>query len=79
MAYAGKDVSKGNTHPLLVGMQTCAATLEISVVVSQETMSMNVGTSCVALVVCGATGTEVISLSVWATGPENQTQILTTG
>ena len=30
---------KGNTHPLLVGMQTCAATVEISVVVSQETGS----------------------------------------
>ena len=29
--------SKGGTHPLLVGMQTCAATLEISVAVSQET------------------------------------------
>ena len=31
--------SKGNTHPLMVGMQTCAATLEISVLVSQETGS----------------------------------------
>ena len=29
--------SKGNTHPLLLGMQTCATTLEISVAVSQET------------------------------------------
>ena len=29
--------SEGNTHPLLVGMQTCAATVEISVAVSQET------------------------------------------
>ena len=28
--------SKGYTHPLLVGMQTCATTLKISVVVSQE-------------------------------------------
>ena len=27
---------EGNTHPLLVGMQTCAATVEISVAVSQE-------------------------------------------
>ena len=35
-AYAG-EVVKGNTHPLLVGMQTCASILEISVVVSQET------------------------------------------
>ena len=31
--------SKENTHPSLVGMQTCATTLEISVVVSQETGS----------------------------------------
>ena len=31
--------SEGNTYPLLVGMQTCAATVEISVVVSQETES----------------------------------------
>ena len=31
--------SEGNTHPLLVGMQTCADTVEISVVVSQETGS----------------------------------------
>ena len=31
--------SKGNTHPLLVGMQTLATTLEISVAVSQETGS----------------------------------------
>ena len=37
--YAGEDVEKGNTHPLLVGMQTCAATVEISVAVSQETGS----------------------------------------
>ena len=29
--------SKENTHPLLVGMQICAATLQISVAVSQET------------------------------------------
>ena len=28
--------SEGNTHPLLVGMQTCAANLEISVAVSQK-------------------------------------------
>ena len=28
--------SKGNNHPLLVGMQTCAITLEISVAVSQK-------------------------------------------
>ena len=28
--------SEGNTHALLVGMQTCATTLEISVAVSQE-------------------------------------------
>ena len=28
---------EGNTHPLLLGMQTCAATVEISVAVSQET------------------------------------------
>ena len=31
--------SKGNPHPLLVGMQTCADTVEISVAVSQETGS----------------------------------------
>ena len=31
--------SEGNTHPLLVGMQTCTATVEISVAVSQETGS----------------------------------------
>ena len=31
--------SEGNIHPLLVGMQTCAATVEISVAVSQETGS----------------------------------------
>ena len=31
--------SKGNTHPLLVKMQTCTTTLEINVVVSQETWS----------------------------------------
>ena len=31
--------SKGNTHPLLVGMQTFATTLEISVAASQETRS----------------------------------------
>ena len=31
--------NEGNTHPLLVGMQTYAATVEISVVVSQETGS----------------------------------------
>ena len=31
--------SKGNTHPLLVGMKTYAVTLEISVAVSQETVS----------------------------------------
>ena len=29
--------SKVNTHPLLVEMQTCTITLEISVAVSQET------------------------------------------
>ena len=29
--------SKGNTHSLVVGMQTCATTLEISVAVSQKT------------------------------------------
>ena len=28
--------SKGNTHPLLVGMQTCTTTLEISMTVSQK-------------------------------------------
>ena len=28
--------SKGNTPPLLVGMQTCTATLKISMVVSQK-------------------------------------------
>ena len=28
--------SKGNTHPLLVGMQTCSSTLENSMVVSQK-------------------------------------------
>ena len=28
--------SKGNTHPLLVGKQTCTTTLEISMVVSQR-------------------------------------------
>ena len=32
--------SKGNTPPLLVEMQTCAATLEISVAVSQEFQSL---------------------------------------
>ena len=37
ITYAGEDVNKGNTHPLLVGIQTCATTLEISVAVSQET------------------------------------------
>ena len=31
--------SEGNTHPLMVGMQTCAATVEISVAVSLETGS----------------------------------------
>ena len=31
--------SEGNTHPLLVGMQSCTATVEISVAVSQETKS----------------------------------------
>ena len=31
--------NEGNTHPLLVGMQTCAATVEISMAVSQETGS----------------------------------------
>ena len=31
--------SKGNTHPLLVGMQTCVTTLEISVEVFKETGS----------------------------------------
>ena len=31
--------NEGNTHPLLVGMQTCAATVEISVAISQETGS----------------------------------------
>ena len=29
--------SKGNTSPLLVGMQTCTTPLEISMVVSQKT------------------------------------------
>ena len=29
--------SKGNTHPLLVGMQTYVTSLEINVVVSQKT------------------------------------------
>ena len=29
-------LSNGNTHPLLMGMQSCATTLEISVAVSQE-------------------------------------------
>ena len=28
--------SKGNTHPLMVGMQTCATTLEISMTLSQK-------------------------------------------
>ena len=28
--------NKGNTHPLLVRMQTCGTTLEINVVVSQK-------------------------------------------
>ena len=28
--------SEGNTHPLLVGVQLCAATLEISAAVSKE-------------------------------------------
>ena len=32
---------EGNSHPLLVGMQTCAATVEISVAVSQETESQS--------------------------------------
>ena len=35
-AHADKDVGKENTHPLLVGVQTCIATMEISVVVPQE-------------------------------------------
>ena len=33
--------NKGNTHPLLVGIQTCAITLEISMVVSQKKMKIN--------------------------------------
>ena len=28
--------NEGNTHPLLVGMQTCAATLEINMAASQK-------------------------------------------
>ena len=36
IAYAERMWSKGNTHPLLVGMQTCATALEISVAVSQK-------------------------------------------
>jgi hypothetical protein len=34
--YAGRDVGKGNIHPLLVGVQASKATMEISVAVSQE-------------------------------------------
>jgi hypothetical protein len=34
-ADAGKDVEKGNTPPLLVGLQTCTTPLEIKFGVSQ--------------------------------------------
>lgn len=34
-ALAGEDV-KGNTHSLLVGVQTCTDTIEIGIVVPQE-------------------------------------------
>ena len=36
IAYSIEDVSKGNTHPLPMGMQTCTITLEISMAVSQK-------------------------------------------
>ena len=35
-AHVGKVVGKEHTHPLLVGVQTCIATMEISVMVPQE-------------------------------------------
>ena len=35
ITYAGEDV-KGNTHSLLVGMQICTTTLDISVAVTQK-------------------------------------------
>ena len=34
--YSGQGVEKGNTPPLLVGVQTSTATLEIIMSVSQE-------------------------------------------
>ena len=36
IAYAGDDARKGNTTPLLVGVQNCIATWEISMVDSQK-------------------------------------------
>ena len=36
IALAGEVVEKGYTHPFLVGMQTCATTMESSVEVSQK-------------------------------------------
>ena len=36
IAYTGKDWSKGNTHPLLVGVQTCTTTLENHMAATQN-------------------------------------------
>lgn len=35
-SHSSKEVEKRNTHPLLRGVQTCTETMEISVVVPQE-------------------------------------------
>ena len=35
-AHAGEGVGKGNTHPLLLGLQTYIATMKVSVAVLQE-------------------------------------------
>jgi hypothetical protein len=42
---AGRDVEKRNTPPLLVGLQACTTTLEISLLVPQKTGHSTTGGS----------------------------------
>lgn len=48
MTNLGKDVSKGNTHLLLVGVQTHRAIMMNSVMVSQEDGNLFISQSCYA-------------------------------
>ena len=40
-AQVGEDVVQGNTHPLLMGVQICIATMEINTVVPRDIRNLS--------------------------------------